>query len=108
MKRYVTFSIPDIPDSYIPVKHRQGSGDETPPKGFSSWKDFWQTRTGKFFGLCACEDCSEPATDGAHVILAGESDRRWYIVPMCHQCNTNKNKESFRVKKVLLVPVSDK
>lgn len=104
MVRYVGFSIPDL---YTPVKHRQGSADELPPKGFSSWKDFWQKKAGQSFDQCACKGCSGAATDGAHVIKAGGSDRSWYIVPMCHACNSNQKKEPFFVNKALLVSISD-
>ena len=36
--------------------------------------------------MCAVEGCGKRATDGAHVLKAGE-DKSWYIIPLCREHN---------------------
>lgn len=90
---------------YVWVKNRLNSWDEDPSDGSSSWKEFWERKSGKKFDKCACKGCSRSATDGSHVIKVESEDRANYIVPLCHKCN--EKTESFEVDEDLLEPVSD-
>ena len=53
----------------------------------SNWIRYWENAVGQKAGKCHRVGCNKDATDGAHVILVGEDDRSWYIVPLCHECN---------------------
>ena len=52
-----------------------------------NWIKYWEDATGQKAGICHNIACFSMATDGAHVQLSNSTDRRWWIVPLCHQCN---------------------
>lgn len=79
------------------------SGERSTPAGYSSWLDYWEKKTGQKANLCHRIDCYSKATDGAHVQIVNGGDE-WYIVPLCHSCNTNFG-ASFYVEGAL-VPVN--
>ena len=87
----------------VEVKNIHGSTDNE-PKGYNSWKDFWEAQTGRRFVLCSCKTCFNPATVGAHVMKANSDSRKWYIVPLCDGCNHEEN--VFSVHENDLVPVN--
>ena len=90
----------------INVKNLNGTADNGPrSKGVSSWREFWESRKGHSFGKCSCSGCSNFADVGAHVQKCDQSDRRWYIVPLCASCN-GKRDTFFSVHSNDLVPVS--
>ena len=62
-------------------------GSRPAPAGYSSWLDYWEKKTGLKADTCHRVDCYRTATDGAHVQLVN-GDNEWYIVPLCHGCNT--------------------
>lgn len=37
--------------------------------------------------LCSVLGCSSIATDGSHVIKVDNTDKTWYICPLCHEHN---------------------
>ena len=86
----------------IKVKNLNGTSDNDA----HIWLDFWERKTGKKVGECGCRGCTKKATDGAHVKKADSNDGRWYIVPLCHECNMKPSSEEFYVDEVL-VPVRD-
>ena len=55
-----------------------------------NWIRYWENATGQSAGLCHRVDCPNfpaQATDGAHVQLVAYPSNKWYIVPLCHDCN---------------------
>jgi len=61
-----------------------------------NWIKYWEDATGLRAGSCHRVDCltnHSDAIDGAHVQLVGSTDRRWYIVPLCHTCNCQFGEE---------------
>lgn len=72
--------------------HNLHNGNRTVPKGYTSWLDYWVKSTKRPAGLCHRLDCVADdfalATDGAHIQLDDANDNYWYIVPLCHKCNT--------------------
>lgn len=52
-----------------------------------NWIKYWEDATWQKAGLCHRVGCLAKATNGAHVQLSKSDDRRWWIVPLCHQCN---------------------
>lgn len=68
-----------------------------------NWLKYWEDKTGDKAGTCSICDCSEPATDGAHVICCG--DKTHYIIPMCHKCNEEETSYHWATAK--LVPEAD-
>lgn len=90
--------------SFIKVKNLNGTTDNKPPKG--SWKIWWEEQTHNKFSRCSCKTCDNNAEVGAHVQKAESADRKWYIVPLCIECNVTKKNELFEVEKDKLVPVN--
>lgn len=67
--------------------HNLRVGARPVPPGYSSWLDYWERKSGQRAGFCHKNGCLNQATDGAHVQLVNGGDE-WYIVPLCHVCNT--------------------
>ena len=55
----------------------------------------WEQNKGRKAKGCANLNCdnhySYDALQGAHVMIHGGKDRRWYITPLCHVCNRADN-----------------
>ena len=62
-------------------------GSRLAPAGYSSWLDYWEKKTSLKSSTCHRVGCSRTATDGAHVQFINGGNE-WYIVPLCHSCNT--------------------
>jgi len=58
-----------------------------------NWIKYWEDATGMNAYFCHKVGCLSSATDGAHVQLVGSTDRKWYIVPLCHTCNCQHGAE---------------
>lgn len=58
-----------------------------------NWLQYWEKATGLKASLCKNLFCKEKATDGSHVQLANSTNRKWYIVPLCHRCNCQFGEE---------------
>ena len=87
------------------VKNLNGTSDNLPPRGFSSWRSWWEAKTHRRFGTCSCYGCSSAAQVGAHVqkVFGGNE---WYIVPLCSACNVGRKNVSFYVQDADLVRVN--
>ena len=77
------------------VKNLHGTSDNSPPIGYSTWKEWWEHKKGKKFYYCSNSVCLNKAEVGAHVQKHSSSDRKWYIVPLCIMCN--KKTDEFEV-----------
>lgn len=76
------------------IRNAEATGGDSVPWG--DWIDYWETVVGEDFprvGWCARCGCRKEL-EGAHVWI-GSNDRDYYIVPMCHECNTKDNKFFF-------------
>jgi hypothetical protein len=66
--------------------------------------EFWESKTGQKANECKSLLCNAKwDLVGAHVIKAGSFDGKWYIIPLCKECN--KRNDEFYVDGVL-VPVN--
>lgn len=86
------------------VRNISGTSDNTPPKGYSSWKEFWESKMNRRLSSCSNLSCDRRADHGGHVKKVhglGE----WYIVPLCDKCNNPYNTDSFSVKDTDLLRV---
>lgn len=62
-----------------------------------SWKQYWVNRSGiQWPGECCINQCTKSATDGAHVRI--DNIPVYYILPMCHSCNTGRLDQWLEVK----------
>ncbi len=89
------------------VRHMPNTGKQYPPEkyGFSSWKEFWEKKTGRAFpsakNACPCHNNNNDNPDiteyvGSHV---KDKNGNMYITPTCASCNTKAiNDEGFREK----------
>ena len=72
--------------------HNLRTGDRPVPSGYSSWLDYWEKSTEIKATACHNTDCRVSARyttlDGAHVQRDTPNDNHWWIVPLCHKCNT--------------------
>jgi len=58
-----------------------------------TWLKHWVKFSGQALGIstCAEETCQALADVGAHVQKEGDSDRGWYIVPLCKGHNAQRD-----------------
>lgn len=93
--------------NYIKVKNKKGTGDDNPPKGYGTWKEYWEDAKNRKFGKCSNVKCTNKAEDGAHVfthMTVSDSiskskivELSQYIVPLCKTCNHPDNKDYMTV-----------
>lgn len=78
------------------IRNIQGSSkvNEKPPRGYSSWLDYWEVnanrklQTGIKYKCPACRNAFERANfDGCHVQKVDSTDSKWYIIPLCNSCS---------------------
>lgn len=82
----------------VEVHNLNNTADRQPPKGYDTWRQWWEAKKKHKFGTCSCYDCANSAIVGAHVQKHSSSDRKWYIVPLCRECNGKKGEVIFRVR----------
>ena len=87
------------------VKNIKGSSDNTPPKGYSSWKEYWEDMKNRRFSYCSCVSCNMRAEVGGHVKKVNGSNA-WYIVPICISHNNKPDTFSYEVRDEDLLPVN--
>jgi hypothetical protein len=78
----------------VKVKNLNETSDNPPPSGYSSWIEYWKTKTGKKLAICAhphCNDVTGTNLVGAHVKKVGSNDNSWYIIPLCPEHNMINN-----------------
>ena len=85
------------------VKNIKDTADCMPPKGYSSWEEYWESKTGRRFGYCACLTCNRRAEVGGHVKRI-DRPAGCYITPLCSKCNHYTKEDSFCVDDADLVP----
>lgn len=89
----------------VKVKNLHHGTDEE-SKYIHQWEDY----KGRMADDCANLDCpnymARKALVGAHVKKVG-NDRHWYIVPLCHVCNSDDNDDEMRVREIDLVPCTE-
>jgi hypothetical protein len=90
---------------FISVKNKKGTGDNSPPSGYSSWLDYWETSKSKKAGTCEVLGCNNDARLGGHVFKAGKTSKE-YIIPLCHNHNNKPDGEVFTVLESELVSVT--
>jgi len=69
------------------VKNVIGSSRFPAPEGYSSWLDYWEKKTGTKKSICGVDGCSKKDLVGAHVQKVNSIDQKWYITPICSDCN---------------------
>jgi hypothetical protein len=92
-------------------RNKAGTGDRKCPCG--SWKNHWENFNGFNFKfedeggrICSEENCSEFATEGAHVFQENNDSRKEFIVPLCDTHNNPANTKPFNLKILKTVLVS--
>ncbi len=91
--------------SYIKVKNKKGTADNTPPTGYTSWLDFWENKKSKKATTCEVLSCNGNADVGGHVIKSGEGGKE-YILPICYSDNNKPDNEEYQAWENDLVPVT--
>lgn len=91
----------------VKVKNKKGTGNNNAPSGYSSWKDFWEKKTGKKFGICGAINCSSSAEHGGHVYDVSKTAKE-YIIPLCADCNNPNNTDEYEVVENWLQEVNEK
>ena len=75
------------------VKNLEHTADRNPPKGFTSFKEFYSYRRSFWPTQCACLGCNKSADVGGHVKKVGLYDNSWYIIPLCYYHNNQFGQE---------------
>jgi hypothetical protein len=91
--------------AFIDVKNKKGTSDKMPPKGYTSWLDFWEKTKGKKATTCEALSCTGKSEVGGHVIKVGEGGKE-YILPICYSHNNKSESETYQAWDTDLVPVS--
>lgn len=77
------------------VKNINGTADNT--CRCDSWLNHWEKFSGQSIPkICPETNCPEVPQIGAHVQKDSNTDRNWYIVPLC-QAHNNKKGESLYI-----------
>ncbi len=87
------------------VKNIKGSSDNFPPRGYNSWKEYWEAAKGRPFSMCSCSTCFRMAEVGGHVKKVNGTNA-WYIVPICIAHNNLPNTVSYQVNDDALLAVN--
>jgi len=79
------------------VKNLNGTTKNTPPAGYSTWREWWEYKKGRSFSTCSRSGCLQSAVVGAHVqkVYGGNE---WYIVPLCRTSNNQPSTVHFEVR----------
>lgn len=85
------------------VKNVVGSSRFSPPTGYNSWLEYWESQTKEKKNICGAANCSNKDLVGAHVQKANSTDKSYYITPICKACN-NKTDEFDVYWKLVPVP----
>lgn len=97
----------------VKVKNIHGTSKEryakSYPQNYKSWLDYWNDKCIYNSLVTNCQCCGGKKEVGGHVIKEKcENDKKWYIIPLCRQCNSPSNENYFFVDEDFLVPVSEK
>ncbi len=87
------------------VRNINGSADNRPPLGYTSWREYWEKNKGRRFGACSCVECVRDAEVGGHVKKV-YGDNSWYIVPICYGHNNLSSDVVYNVNDTDLLPVN--
>ena len=79
------------------VKNLKNSSDNNPPKGYASWRDYWEEKKNRKFSGCSCTICANKAEVGGHVKRVYGTNE-WYIVPICSKHNHPAFTDSYTVR----------
>ena len=90
------------------VKNLNGTSDNAVHSGYTSWKNWWESKAGREFSTCSHKGCAASAAVGAHVQKSGVSDMKWCIIPLCRSCNGMSSTEVFEVRDYDLIWVGTK
>lgn len=91
------------------IKHTSSKKHKRPLNGRESWLDYYKKSKGISSDMtlpCANIACNKKAEVGGHV-KKDDSEKKWYITPLCSKCNNFNNEDSFTVRKDNLVPIDD-
>ena len=84
------------------------SGPRSLPNGYKSWLAYWVKNYGGAASVCTNKTCDKNATAGGHVMPKdGKRSSKWFIVPLCDDCNSPQNRHEFRVEQRHLVGISN-
>jgi len=79
------------------VRNINGTSDNTPPAGYKSWQEFWETKMNRRFSSCSCIGCTNRAEVGGHVKKVYGTGE-WYIVPICKPHNNLSDASPYVVR----------
>lgn len=74
----------------VKVKNLHHDTDEN-SRYIRQWELDKQRKAIKCANLGCKNKTKNPALVGAHVFKVDDNDDRWYICPLCHQCNDDEN-----------------
>lgn len=85
----------------ILVKNIKGTIDLKLPSIFDSWLHYWETQKGITAVACLNIECNNSADVGGHVGFSHKKNVE-YILPICHACYNDRDKEFYTNEKYLV------
>ena len=53
----------------------------------------WEKLSGQSASMCFAEGCMKRPSAGGHVQKVDAADTRWYVIPLCEECNKKMGQE---------------
>ena len=92
---------------YVKVRNINGTSDNLPTRGYTSWLDYWikKIKPNTNYVHCSNKTCDRLAEVGGHVKRVNVKDDSWFITPLCKSCNGKVSSETYFVSKDKLCPI---
>jgi hypothetical protein len=71
-----------------------------------SWLAYWEKFSGQTAYGCFVSGCKNKRSVGGHVQKDSPSDKNWYVVPLCDECNKKTGEDLDIWDLAMLVPAN--
>jgi hypothetical protein len=93
-------------DEEIELRVRNLNGSPQTNSNAGSWLTYWEKFSGQTAYGCFVSGCKNKRSVGARVQKDSASDKNWYIVPLCEECNQKTGQDLDIWELAMLVPVN--
>ena len=95
----------DKMEEYMRVKNLNGGTQNKCSSG--SWLAHWEKFSGQNAYMCFGKGCINRPSVGGHVQKDSTTDKNWYIVPLCDDCNKKRGQDLDIWALALLIPANE-
>ena len=86
-----------------PLRVRNLNGTTQAVCSCGSWLVHWENFSGKIAMDCSLSHCRRTATVGGRVQKASPTDKTWYIIPLCDECNQKRGRDLLIPDSIVLI-----